>query len=97
MFLDSSSIVAVILREPGWEALQDRIDAAEIVAVGAETLPESHLVLTNRTERDASPILDALMREIGAQVIPFTEPHWRLAAEGFLRYGKGRHPARAEF
>jgi ribonuclease VapC len=43
------------------------------------------------------PILDAFTREIGVQVLPFTEAHWRLAAEGFLRYGKGRHAAALNF
>jgi ribonuclease VapC len=26
-------------------------------------------------------------------VIPFDERHWSLAAEAFIRFGKGRHPA----
>jgi ribonuclease VapC len=97
MLLDSSAIVAVILKEPGWQTLQERIDAADKIAVGAATLLEAQLVLTNRTGKDALPILDAFTREIGAQVVPFTESHWRLAAEGYLRYGKGRHPAALNF
>jgi ribonuclease VapC len=97
MLLDSSAIVAVILREPGWESLRDRIDKADLIAVNSATLLESHLVLTSRTRQDAMPILDAFTREIGAQVLPFTEAHWRLAAEGFLRFGKGRHAAALNF
>ena len=97
MLLDSSAIVAVILQEPGWESIRDRIALAATIAVSAATLLESQLVLTNRTGKDALPLLDAFTREIGADVIPFTESHWRLAAEGYLRYGKGRHPAAFEF
>ena len=96
MLLDSSAIVAIMLREPGWEILRDRIDGASSIEIGAATLLETHLVLTNRTGRDALPLLDAFTREIGAQVIPFTEAHWRAAAEGFLRYGK-RHAAELNF
>jgi ribonuclease VapC len=97
VLLDSSAIVAVMLREPGWEILRDRIDGAGSIEIGAPTLLEAHLVLTNRTGRDALPLLDAFTREIGAQVIPFTEAHWRAGAEGFLRYGKGRHGAGLNF
>jgi ribonuclease VapC len=97
MLLDSSAIVAVILKEPGWQALQERIDSADQIAIGAATLLEAHMVLTNRTGKDALPVLDAFTREIGAQVVPFTESHWRLAAEAYLRYGKGRHKAALNF
>ena len=95
--LDSPAIGAFMLRDPGWEILRDRIDGAGSIEIGAATLLETHVVLTNRTGRDALPLLDAFTREIGAQVIPFTEAHWRAAAEGFLRYGKGRHAAELNF
>ncbi len=97
MLLDSSAIVAVILDEPGAVSLRNRIDRAQSIAVSAVTLLETHLVLTGRTGHDAMPILDAFIREIGAEVLPFTEKHWRLAAEGFLRYGKGRNAAALNF
>lgn len=99
MLLDSSAILAIVLQEPGWEALRDRIDhATGTVAVSAITLLETHIVLTNRLHgRDALPLIEALLAEIGVEVVPFTAGHWRLAAEAFLRYGKGRHPASLNF
>ncbi len=30
-------------------------------------------------------------------MIPFGDRHWREAFHGFLRYGKGRHPASLNF
>jgi ribonuclease VapC len=30
-------------------------------------------------------------------VIPFTEDHWRLAVEAYVRFGKGRHAAALNF
>jgi ribonuclease VapC len=30
-------------------------------------------------------------------VIPFDDRHWSVAAEAFIRYGKGRHPARLNY
>ena len=47
MVMDSSAIVAIHLREPGHERLIDRIEAAEVVVVGAPTLLETAMVLTD--------------------------------------------------
>ena len=97
MCLDSSALVALFLQEPGWEALQIHIDNADAIAINAANLLEAHMVLTNRTGQDALPLLEAFLLETGVEVIPFTEFHWRLAAQAFLRYGKGRHRAALNF
>jgi ribonuclease VapC len=95
--LDSSALIALFLQEPGWEALQHRVDEAETIAISAATLLETQMVLTNRTGRDALPLLEAFILETGVEVIPFTQFHWRMAAQAFLRYGKGRHRAALNF
>lgn len=97
MCLDSSALVALFLKEPGWEALRHRIDSAGALAINAATLLETQMVLTNRTGKNALPLLEAFLVEAGVQVVPFTESHWRLAAQAFLRYGKGRHRAALNF
>jgi ribonuclease VapC len=93
MLLDTSAIVAVILREAGWESLGHRIDEAAAITVSSASLLETHLVLTGRPGTDALPLIDAFLSGTKAEVVPFTEARWRLAAAGFLRFGKGRHPA----
>lgn len=35
--------------------------------------------------------------ELDATAIPFDDYHWRVAAEAFARFGKGRHPAALNF
>lgn len=97
MILDSSVLVAVLLREPGWQALLGRIAADETAAVGAPTLAETGLVLTARLGRDARRLLSAFVREAGITVVPFVEEHARVAVEAYVRYGKGRHPAALNF
>jgi ribonuclease VapC len=97
LLLDSSAIVAIILQEPGWEILKDLLNAADLIAINSATLLEAHMVLTNRMGKDALPTLEAFLAEAEIQVLPFTNAHWRMAAEGFLRYGKGRHPAALNF
>jgi ribonuclease VapC len=62
VILDSSAVVAVFFREPGYE-----------------------------------PLLLRFLQESAVTVAPFGEPHWRAAAEAYLRYGRGRHPAGLNF
>jgi len=89
MVPDSSVIVAIHLREPGYERLIDAIDGADVVAVGIPTLLETAMVLTSRLGYDA--------RRLDAQLVPFDEEHLDAAITAFLRFGRGRHPAALNF
>jgi ribonuclease VapC len=97
MVLDSSAMVAILLREPGHEELIDRMDAAEVLIVGAPTLLEATMVLTARLGQDARPLVFAFLRRLDAEVIPFNEEHLDAAATAFIRFGRGRHPAALNF
>lgn len=97
MILDTSAIVAVILQEPDYESLLERIAGAATVAVGAPTLAEAALVLSSRLGRDARGVLARFLQEGAIAVIPFTESHFGVAVDAWLRYGKGRHRAGLNF
>jgi ribonuclease VapC len=97
MILDSSAIVGVVLREPGFEELVRKIAGAETVAVGAPTLAEAGIVLTARLERDPRGLLQGLLREWEAATVTFGEEHWREALSAYSRFGRGRHRARLNF
>jgi len=97
MILDSSAIVAIVLREPGCEELVRKIADAETVAVGAPTLAEAGIVLTARLERDARGLLQGLLREWQAVTVAFGEEHWRETLSAYSRFGRGRHRARLNF
>ena len=97
MILDSSAIVAVMLAEPGYEEIRERIGSAEVLGVGAPTVVESGIVLSARIGRDARPELNEFLRVADAEVIPFGLEHFHAALDAFLRFGKGRHPASLNF
>lgn len=97
MILDSSVIVGVVLREPGFEDLVRKIARAEAVAVGAPTLAEAGLVLSSRLGRDARDLVRGLLREWGAVTVTFGEDHWQEAIAAYVLYGRGRHAARLNF
>ncbi len=97
MVLDASAIVAILLREPGWERLMDEITQASVVLVGAPTLFESALVLSNRYRRDARMMVHEFLRRADADVVPFAADHYEAALDLWLRFGKGRHAAGLNF
>jgi ribonuclease VapC len=97
MILDSSAILAILLREPGHAAIVDAIAAAADLAIGAPTLTETAIVLQNRIGENARSILIHFIHEWKVEIIAFGESHWQEAAIAYSRYGKGRHKASLNF
>ena len=97
MILDTSAIVAVVLREPGFEDLVRKIARADALGIGAPTLAEAGLVLSSRLGRDARGLLRGLLQEWSALTITFGDDHWQAAVAAYVRYGKGRHKAQLNF
>lgn len=93
MTLDSSALIAILFAEPGYLGLVDRILAADHVRVGAPTLVETSLVFAGRQGARSAESVDGLMRELAVTIVPFGEAEWRVAAEAFRRFGRGRHAA----
>lgn len=97
MILDSSVIVAVLLREPGFARFVAAMAAADVLSVGAPTLAETGLVLASRLGPDAADTLLRWLTDFDVNVIAFDAPHWLVAVDAFERFGKGRHPAGLNF
>jgi len=95
--LDTSAIVAVLLKEPGYERLTALIDQAAEVVVGAPSVLEAGMVLSSRLRQDARPVIQALLRQIRARIVPFDDDHAWASTGAFLRFGGGRHPASLNF
>ena len=97
MILDSSAIVAVLCREPGYETLLEKISTAPSIAMGAATLLEAAMVITGKLQQDGLSLVHEFLRDMDAQVSPFTAQHSSIGFAAYLRYGKGRHPAALNF
>lgn len=97
MILDSSAILAIVWREPGYEKLVAKLSKSGHLAIGAPTLAETAIVLEARIEADARAILDRFCQDFEVATISFGQSHWREALRAFHRYGKGRHPAALNF
>ncbi len=98
MILDSSAVVAILLRENEADELEAKVAAAPALGIGAPTFVESLMVLSTRFGREAAERnLDGFLSRAEAVVVSFTEEHARTAAEAFARFGKGRHRAALNF
>ena len=58
MVLDSSAIIAIELREPGFERLLDKIGDAKAVVIGVPTMFETAIVLSRRRGQALVPGLE---------------------------------------
>lgn len=97
MIIDTSAIVALLLEEDGHEEIKYQIAAASVCRVGAPTLLEASIVMTNLMGVRGRALLALLLQDLRVDVISFGPEHWSVAHEAFLRFGKGRHPAKLNF
>ena len=97
MILDTSAVIAIVMREPGHEDLLAAIAVDDSSAIGAATLAETAIVLSARLKSDARALLARFLSEASIAIVPFGESHYGAAVEAWLRFGKGRHPAALNF
>lgn len=90
--VDSSALIAILLREPEASTLVEALMAADRVLIGSPTLFEARIVAMGKADRLPRD-LEELLFHIGAEIVEFTAAHVDAATDAILRYGKGRHPA----
>lgn len=93
MIVDSSVLVAIVLRQEGYRAPWERLVDAGVAYAGAPTLLETGIVLRARLGASSRPLLETLLHDLEIQTLPFDERHWRVGLDAFARFGKGNHPA----
>lgn len=94
MVIDTSAIIAILAQEPDAQRIARALERDERRLISAATLTEAGIVATALFGEGGGADLDALLEEMAVEVIPFTDEHARIARGAWLRFGKGRHPAR---
>ena len=97
MIIATSAIVALLVKEPGFEELLEKLANDPNPAVNAATLTEAGIVLSARIGDDARGMLARFVQEGGIEILPFGDAHYSVAVDAWLRYGKGRHAASLSF
>lgn len=93
--IDSSAIIAILRREPEADTFLKAIIDADRVEMSALSAIEVALVLAG-SGGDAAvwAPFDDLLERAGIILVPLDREQAKLARQAFLRFGKGRHPAR---
>jgi len=97
MILDSSAVLAILFREPGFEILEKTLADAPACRISAASFVEVSIVLESRAGDAALRQCDALFRQARVLVEPVTEEQALLGRQAYSDFGKGRHPAGLNF
>jgi len=91
--VDTSAIVAVMFKEPGYERIADIIARSDACIISPVTLVEITMVIS-RSVRDAKAVVAKYLQDTAIVACSVDAAHTEWAQHAFLTYGKGRHPAR---
>ena len=94
MIVDSSALLAVLLREPDSERYETAIATAAGCRMSAVNLLETSMVVEGRGGTAAGHELDTFLERAGIEPAPVTTEQVQVARIAWRRFGKGNHPAR---
>jgi ribonuclease VapC len=94
LVVDSSALVAIILREPDWLVFFEALVNAERSLLSCMNLLEARIVTLRRLGEAGRVKLHELLESQTVQFASFDEGQALIAFEAHVRFGKGRHPAR---
>lgn len=88
--VDTSALMTVLLREPGFESCMTALDADDDIRISAGTLAE---VLIVAGRRGIGPRLSSLLSSLELSVATVTTRTAEQVADAYAVWGKGAHPA----
>ena len=86
----------MILGEAGKERIADAIARADACFISPAAVVEITMVLA-RSIREPRAALAVYLQNTGIRICTLDPAHAEFAQEAFLKFGKGRHPARLNF
>ncbi len=93
MVIDSSALIAILLREPAAFTIAVRIEAGSSRLLSAGNLIETSIVIEGRKGDEGARELDLLLYRSAIEIVPVDAEQAELARVAWRRFGKGRHPA----
>lgn len=88
--VDTSALMAIVLREAGWEACGEAIAEANGAFLSAGSMAEAAIVAGRR---DLAPELFELIDAVGIVVVPVTATDAVRVGDAYSKWGKGGHRA----
>ncbi len=93
MVIDTSAVVAILLREPDAGRFAEALEEAPVRLLSAVTRVELSFVIEGRKGDAGRDDLELLLRDGGFDVVSVTPQQADIAIGAFRRFGKGRHRA----
>jgi ribonuclease VapC len=93
MVIDTSALVAILLREPDAESYAKAMEDAPLRLLSAVTRVELSCVIEGRKGEAGRMDLEWLLNDGEFEVVAVTPQQAMIAIDAFRTYGKGRHKA----
>ncbi|MBD2627676.1 type II toxin-antitoxin system VapC family toxin [Trichormus variabilis] len=94
MVIDTSAIMAIIYAEPEELIFIELINDSEDCLLSSPGYVEASIVLGTKHGQQGIENLNLLIAALSITIVPFTVEQAQLASAAFLKFGKGRHPAK---
>jgi ribonuclease VapC len=93
MVIDTSALVAILLREPDADKFVHALADAPVRLISAVSRVELSFVIEGRKGEAGRADLELLLRDGGFDVASVSPQQAEIAIDAFRRFGKGRHRA----
>jgi ribonuclease VapC len=94
MIVDTSALVALMLREPDAPRLTSLMSTAPVRRLSSANYVELAAVIDGKRDPALSGALDAKLRNLKVEIVPFTPEQARIARVAYQQFGRGSgHPA----
>lgn len=94
MVIDTSAILAIIYAEPEELIFIQLIDESKDCLLSSPSYVEASIVMGSKHGQQGVEKLNLLIEALFIIIMPFSAEQAQLASEAFLKFGKGRHPAK---
>jgi ribonuclease VapC len=97
MIIDTSAVLAVLLKESEAARFASQMEHADILRISAASYVEAAIYVDRDGDEVRRAMLDTFLREFSIRIEPVTAEHVMLARQAFVLFGKGRHKAGLNF
>lgn len=97
MILDTSALLAILLRETEAATFARAIEDADSVCMSVAGYLEAAIFVDRHGDEVRRAMLDTFLEEFSIRLEPVTVQQIRLARQAFRAFGKGIHPAGLNF
>lgn len=93
LVVDTSALIAVLLLEDDAEIYAAALGSAAALRMAAPTWLETVMVAATRSGEAGYREVTRFIDDLRIEIVPADRPLVETAFAGWMRYGKGRHPA----